>query len=189
MPTIADSTTLVTGSEAPDFRLPEAEGGLVARDDFADSPALLVVFICNHCPYVLHISAGLASFARDFVPRGLAIVAINSNDAVRYPADSFEAMKAEKRRAGYPFPYLHDEDQRVAHAYGAVCTPDFFLFDGERRLVYRGRFDASTPGNNVPVTGDDLRDAVTALLTGQPMSSDPRPSLGCSIKWKESAAG
>lgn len=185
MPTIADSTVLVTGSTAPDFRLKEAEGGVVARDDFADSDALLVAFICNHCPYVVHISSALASFAREFMPKGLAVVAINANDADRYPADSFDAMAEEKRRAGYPFPYLHDETQQVARAYGAVCTPDLFLFDGEMKLAYRGRFDDSTPGNDRPVTGDDLRDAVTALLTGKSLPDDPQPSMGCSIKWKE----
>lgn len=183
MPTVA-SDTLPLGSPAPDFRLPDTEGNMVARDDFADKPALLVIFMCNHCPYVKHLSSALASFAREFEPRGLAVVGINSNDAEKYPDDSYEAMKEEKLRAGYPFPYLHDEDQSVARAYQAVCTPDFFLFDSDRKLVYRGRFDSSTPRNDEPVTGDDMRDAVTAVLTGKPLPEEQPPAMGCSIKWK-----
>jgi peroxiredoxin len=183
MPTVA-SDTLPLGSPAPDFRLPDTQGNMVARDDFTDKPALLVIFMCNHCPYVKHLSSALASFAREFEPRGLAVVGINSNDAEKYPDDSYEAMKEEKLRAGYPFPYLHDEDQSVARAYQAVCTPDFFLFDSDRKLVYRGRFDSSTPRNDEPVTGDDMRDAVTAVLTGQPLAEEQPPAMGCSIKWK-----
>jgi thiol-disulfide isomerase/thioredoxin len=140
--------------------------------------------MCNHCPYVRHISHGLASFAREFVPKGLAVVGINANDATRYPDDSYEAMVREKARIGYPFPYLHDETQDVARAYGAVCTPDFFLFDADRRLVYRGQFDDSRPGNDRPITGKDLRTALDALLAGQSLSSDQQPSIGCNIKWK-----
>ncbi|MCP1674703.1 peroxiredoxin [Natronocella acetinitrilica] len=179
-----ESRMLELGTEAPDFRLAGTDGGVVARDDFADAPALLVVFMCNHCPFVKHIAPQLASFAREYMPRGLAVVGINSNDAERYPDDSFDAMVIEKARAGYPFPYLYDADQTVASAYQAVCTPDFFLFDQDRCLVYRGRFDGSRPGSQTPVTGDDLREAVAALLLGQELPTEQHPSMGCSIKWK-----
>ncbi|QIT55956.1 thioredoxin family protein [Aquisalimonas sp. 2447] len=168
----------------PRFRLLDTDGNIVASDDFVDADALLVVFMCNHCPFVRHIAQGLASFAREFMPRGLAVVGINSNDAERFPDDSFEAMGWEKARVGYPFPYLHDPDQTVAHAFGAACTPDFFLFDGDGSLAYRGQFDGSRPGNNTPVTGDDLRAAATAVLTGTEVDPDQTPSMGCNIKWK-----
>ena len=140
--------------------------------------------MCNHCPYVKHISAGLADFARDYASRGLQTVAINSNDPDRYPQDGPEPTAREVQRAGYIFPYLFDATQEVAHAYGAACTPDFFLYDAERRLVYRGQFDASRPGIGQPVTGADLRAAADALLAGQPVAADQTPSVGCNIKWK-----
>jgi hypothetical protein len=142
------------------------------------------MFICNHCPYVVHIRAGLAEFARAYQARGLAVVAINANDVAAYPDDRPEKMAEEKRRAGYVFPYLYDETQAVAKAYRAACTPDFFLFDGARRLVYRGQFDDSRPGNGRPVTGADLRAAVDAVLTGEAVPAEQRPSIGCNIKWK-----
>lgn len=182
------STMLPLGTRAPDFRLPEPDGHLVARDDFAGAAALLVAFICNHCPYVKHIRAGLAAFARDYQPRGLAIVAINANDVAAYPDDAPAKMAEEKRLAGYAFPYLFDEDQAVAKAYRAACTPDFFLFDRQRALVYRGQFDDSRPGNDRPVTGADLRAAADAVLAGRPVAGDQRPSIGCNIKWKPGAA-
>ncbi len=175
---------LELGTEAPAFRLRSTDGAIVAKDDYADAPALLVVFMCNHCPFVKHIAPQLASFAREFQPRGLGMVGINSNDAERYPDDSFDAMVAEKARIGYPFPYLHDPDQNVARVYGAICTPDFFLFDEDRRLVYRGRFDGSRPGGRISPSGDDLREAVTAVLTGKEVPEEQLPSVGCSIKWK-----
>lgn len=178
------STMVPLGTPAPDFRLPDTDGKMVARDDFTEAPALLVTFICNHCPFVKHIRAGLAQFARDYQVRGLAIVAISSNDVASYPDDSPAKMAKEKRAAGYTFPYLYDETQRVAKAYRAACTPDFFLFDRARRLVYRGQFDDSRPSNNRPVTGADLRAAVDALLAGKPVPSDQTPSIGCNIKWK-----
>jgi thiol-disulfide isomerase/thioredoxin len=156
----------------------------VARDDLREAPALLVMFICNHCPYVKHIRDGLAAFARDYRPRGVAVVAINSNDVAAYPDDRPEKMVAEKRSAGYEFPYLHDETQAVAKAYRAACTPDFFLFDAERRLAYRGQFDDSRPGNGRPVTGADLRAAADALLAGAAPAAEQTPSIGCNIKWK-----
>jgi peroxiredoxin len=182
------STMLALGTPAPDFRLPECDGGIVARDDFAAAPAMLVMFICNHCPYVVHIRGGLAAFARDYQARGLAIVAINANDVQAYPDDRPEKMAVEKRQAGYSFPYLYDESQAVAKAYRAACTPDFFLFDAARRLVYRGQFDASRPGISRPVSGADLRAAADAVLAGQPVAADQHASIGCNIKWKPGAA-
>jgi peroxiredoxin len=181
---LTPSTMLDLGSPAPGFQLRSTEGALVGLDDFADARALLVMFLCNHCPYVKHITAALAQLGRDYQGSGAALVAINSNDADAYPDDNFEAMVAEKAARGYVFPYLFDEDQRVAHAYRAACTPDFFVFDAQRRLAYRGQFDDSRPGNGRPVTGADLRAAVSALLGGQPVSARQIPSMGCNIKWK-----
>jgi peroxiredoxin len=178
------STMVRLGTPAPDFRLPDTDGTLVSRDDFKDTASLLVMFICNHCPFVKHIRAGLAQFGRDYQGRGLAIVAISSNDAATYPADNPANMAKEKRAAGYVFPYLYDETQRVAKAYRAACTPDFFLYDRDRRLVYRGQFDDSRPGNGRSVSGTDLRAAVDALLAGQPVPAQQKPSIGCNIKWK-----
>lgn len=178
------STMLPLGTEAPDFSLPDTDGATVSRDDFAGAPALLVLFICNHCPYVKHVALELAGIGKDYGPRGVATVAISSNDVEQYPADSPEAMKVEKERVGYPFPYLFDEAQEVARAYQAVCTPDIFLFDGDRRLVYRGQLDASRPGNNKPVTGRDLRAALDAVVEGRPVPEEQVPSVGCNIKWK-----
>jgi peroxiredoxin len=178
------STMLALGTRAPDFRLPDSDGTVVSRDDSADAPGLLVMFLCNHCPYVQHIRVGLADFAREYRAKGLAMVAINANDVASYPDDSPEKMKAEKARYGYVFPYLYDESQEVAKAYAAACTPDFFLFDRARRLVYRGQFDDSRPGNGVAVTGKDLRAACEALLSGRSIAADQRPSIGCNIKWK-----
>ena len=178
------STMLPLGSPAPAFRLPDTAGRMVALADFAHAPGLLVMFICNHCPFVKHIRPGLAQFARDYQPRGLAIVAINANDVANYPADSPAKMADEVKAAGYVFPYLYDETQAVAKAYHAACTPDFFLFDRTRALVYRGQFDDSRPGNRRPVTGADLRAAADAVLSDAPVSADQRPSIGCNIKWK-----
>ncbi len=181
---LTPSTMLPLGTVAPDFRLPDASGRLVALADFKAAPALLVMFICNHCPYVKHLRGGLAQLGRDYLPRGVAIVAISANDVANYPEDAPARMQAEARAAGYLFPYLYDENQAVAKAYHAACTPDFFLFDQERRLVYRGQFDDSRPGNGVPVTGKDLRAALDAVLAGKLVSPDQKPSIGCNIKWK-----
>jgi peroxiredoxin len=178
------SVMLPLGTEAPPFSLPDTEGGTVALDDYRDAPGLLVVFLCNHCPFVKHIRHGLAAFGREYIPRGLGMVAISSNDVHRYPADSPEMMAREKAEAGYPFPYLYDETQEVARAYRAACTPDFFLFGGDQRLVYRGQFDGSRPGNDIPVTGEDLRRAVDALLAGEALPEEQVPAVGCNIKWK-----
>ena len=175
---------LSLGAKAPDFALPDTEGRLVRLSDFQGAPALLVIFMCNHCPYVKHIADELARFAKEYQAKGVAIVGINSNDAANYPDDSLEKMREEVKLRGYTFPYLYDETQEVAKAYRAACTPDFFLFDKEHRLVYRGQFDDSRPSNGVPVTGKDLRAALDAVLSGKPVPPDQKPSLGCNIKWK-----
>ncbi|MGA2866246.1 MAG: thioredoxin family protein [Verrucomicrobiota bacterium] len=178
------STMLPLGTKAPDFRLPETNGKTVSLSDFKSAPALLVVFLCNHCPYVKHIRAGLAQLARDYLPRGVGIVGISSNDIANYPADSPALMAEEAKAAGYLFPYLYDETQAVAKAYRAACTPDFFLFGPGQRLVYRGQMDDSRPGNDILVTGQHLRAALEAVLTGKPVSPSQQSSLGCNIKWK-----
>jgi len=179
------STMQELGTPAPDFNLLEPlTGERRSLADFRDAPALLVVFMCNHCPYVIHIRDALAKFAREYQPRGLAMVGINANDVDNYPADSPEKMVEEIKTAGYTFPYLYDEDQSVAKAYRAACTPDFFLYDAERKLAYRGQFDDSRPRNDLPVTGRDLAAAVEAVLAGKPLPSEQIPSLGCNIKWK-----
>ena len=175
---------LPLGTTAPDFNLLDTGGRTVSPASFKDAPALLVIFMCNHCPYVIHIRAGLAQLARDFSPRGVAIVGINSNDVANYPADSPAKMKDEVKTAGYIFPYLYDETQAVAKAYRAACTPDIYLFDKNRKLVYRGQFDDSRPGNGIPVTGKDLRAALDAALAGKPISPNQKASMGCNIKWK-----
>jgi peroxiredoxin len=179
------STMRDLGDPAPDFTLPDTVSGqTVSLSDFADKPALLVAFVCNHCPVVKHIQSGFVAFAKEFQTRGLAVVAISANDIDNYPADSPEKMAEEAAQNGYTFPYLYDESQEVAKAYQAACTPDFFLFDKDRRLAYRGQFDDSRPGNGIPVTGQDMRDAANALLTGQTVNPDQKPSIGCNIKWK-----
>ncbi len=178
------STMLPLGTAAPDFTLPDTAGRLWSLQDFQQAKALLVVFMCNHCPYVIHIRPALAQFARDYQPRQLAVVGINANDAALYPLDAPDKMAEEVRLAGYTFPYLYDETQAVAKAYHAACTPDFFLFDAHQRLYYRGQFDDSRPGKPTPVTGSDLRRAADALLAGQPFGGEQFASMGCNIKWK-----
>jgi peroxiredoxin len=179
-----NSTMLPLGTRAPDFRLPDVCGKTFSLADSAGASALLVIFMCNHCPYVRHIRDGLARLARDYQPHGVAVVGINSNDVANYPADSPARMAEEAASAGYIFPYLYDETQAVAQAYRAACTPDLYLFDKDQRLVYRGQFDDSRPGNGVPVTGKDVRAALDAVLAGKPVSPIQRPSIGCNIKWK-----
>jgi peroxiredoxin len=176
------STMLPLGTHAPDFTVQEVGGTLVRRSDFAGKP-LLVVFMCNHCPFVKHLRAALAQLGRDYAPRGVAIIGISSNDTAKYPADGLDAMRAEKAAAGYVFPYCLDESQAAARAYRAACTPDFFLFDSEHRLAYRGQFDDSRPGKG-EATGADLRAALDACLAGQPAPAVQKPSMGCNIKWK-----
>ncbi len=181
---LTPSTMLPLGTPAPDFRLPDTAGELVSLDDFRDVPALLVGFICNHCPYVKHIRHELARLAGEYQQKGVAVVGINSNDAENYPDDSPEMMAREKAEVGYTFPYLYDETQATARAYRAACTPDFYVFDKDRKLVYRGQLDGSRPGNTTPVTGKDLRAALDATLADRPVGDDQRPSMGCNIKWK-----
>ncbi len=172
------------GSRAPAFRLPDTGGRTVSLDDVPEGKPLLVAFLCNHCPFVKHVLDGFVGLAGEYGRQGVRVVAISSNDAAAYPEDSPEKMAGLAREKALPFPYLYDESQEVARAYGASCTPDFFLFDGDRRLFYRGRLDGSRPGNGVPVTGEDLSGAVRRVLAGEPPPTEQQPSLGCNIKWK-----
>ena len=181
---VTPSTMLELGTPLPSFSLTGLDGRAVSDRDFQSAPALLVAFLCPHCPYVRHVRDEFARFAKEYRAKGLAIVAINSNDAVEFPDDSPEGMKKEASEVGYTFPYLADESQSVAKAYRAACTPDFFLFDRARRLVYRGQFDGSRPKSGVPVTGADLRAAADAVLAGLEPPAVQRPSIGCNIKWK-----
>lgn len=178
------STMLPLGTPAPDFSLPDVDGRIVSLQDFKGSKGLVVAFLCNHCPFVIHIRSEFAKFAREYQPKGIAVVAINSNDPAAYPDDAPEKMKTEAQAAGYTFPYLFDETQSVAKAYRAACTPDLFLFDGQRKLVYRGQFDDSRPTNGILVTGSHLRAACDAVLAGRPIEEGQRPSIGCNIKWR-----
>lgn len=190
---LTQSTMMDLGSSAPGFELPSTEGGTVGLDDFKDAQALVVMFICNHCPYVIHIAPALSALAAEYVKKNVAFVAINSNDVETYPADSFERMKAEKAQRQYPFPYLFDETQAVAKAYGAACTPDIYVFDNDRKLAYRGQFDDTRPhrissGNYdsqaQPPTGADLRRALDLILAGEKVPEEQYPSIGCNIKWR-----
>ncbi|MGD9856371.1 MAG: thioredoxin family protein [Planctomycetaceae bacterium] len=178
------STMLPLGSKAPSFSLPNVDGKTVSLSDFDGKRGLLVMFICNHCPFVIHLRKDLVKFANEYREQGLAIAAISSNDVESYPQDGPDKMKQEAAAHGYTFPYLFDGTQEVAKAYHAACTPDFFLFDADRRLVYRGQFDDSRPDSGIPITGQDLRAACDAVLAGQPVPREQRPSIGCNIKWK-----
>ena len=178
------STMVPLGTPAPPFSLPDTAGRTVSLDDLADAPALLVMFICNHCPFVKHVAAELAALGRQYQEKGAAVVAIMANDVDNYPDDRPEKMAAEVKARGYTFPYLHDETQEVAKAYKAACTPDFYVFDADRRLAYRGQLDDSRPGNGVPVTGTDVRAALDAVLAGKQPATEQMPSIGCNIKWK-----
>jgi peroxiredoxin len=179
-----ESTMLALGTPAPPFALLEPATGAIITLEQLTGPALVVTFICNHCPYVKHVAGGLAALGRDLKDQGVAMVGISSNDVATYPQDGPNEMVAEARRQGWTFPYLYDETQDVARAFSAACTPDTFVFDGERRLVYRGQLDNSRPGNDLPVTAADVRAAVDAVVTGRPVDSDQRPSIGCGIKWR-----
>lgn len=178
------STMLPLGTRAPDFSLPDTNGHLVSLSDFADAPVLLVMFLSNHCPYVKHVAPALTRLVKEYQQRGVAAVGINANDVERYPDDAPDKMAEEVQRRAYTFPYLYDAAQDVAKDYAAACTPDFYVFDHERRLVYRGQMDSARPGNNNPVTGSDLRAALDAALAGKPVPKEQRPSMGCNIKWK-----
>lgn len=180
----ASTMMLPVGAKAPAFDLPDPAGRRWSLAGFEGSPVLLVAFVCNHCPFVKHVRDGFASLAAEYQTRGVAVVAVNANDAQAYPDDAPARMAEVALAAGFTFPYLVDETQEVARAYGAACTPDFFVFDRERRLVYRGQMDGSRPGHAIPVSGEDLRAALDAALEGRPASADQRPSLGCNIKWK-----
>ena len=178
------STMLALGTPLPAFSLPDFDGRIVSSSDFGQAPALLVAFICQHCPFVRHIRSEFSRFAREYQTRGLAIVAINSNDIDAFPQDAPDGMREESRSAGYVFPYLFDESQAVAKLYRAACTPDLFLFDSSRRLVYRGQFDDSRPRAATPITGRDIRAAADAVLESRPVPAAQRPSIGCNIKWR-----
>jgi peroxiredoxin len=181
---LTPSTMLPLGTKAPNFSLPNVDGTTVSLADFAGAKALLVIFMCNHCPYVIHVAPELAKLAKEYQDKGVAVVGINSNDAASHPADSPEQMVHEVETRGYTFPYLYDEGQEAAKAYHAACTPDFYVFDKNHQLAYRGQMDASRPNSGVPLTGQDLRAALDAVLTGKPASSNQKPSIGCNIKWK-----
>ncbi|MCP4695283.1 MAG: thioredoxin family protein [Gammaproteobacteria bacterium] len=179
------SNMLPLGTIAPDFKLPDTVTGKMADlQSLKSNSATLIMFICNHCPFVKHVQAQLAALADDYQPQGVSFAAISSNDAVGYPEDSPEEMKAAARQLGYSFPYLYDESQETAKSYDAACTPDFYIFDKALKLVYRGQLDDSRPGNGIPVTGKDIRAALDNILAGQTVSEDQKPSIGCNIKWK-----
>lgn len=182
---LTESTMLELGTAAPDFSLVDVTTGRhVARDDFRGHPALLMMFICVHCPFVKHIEKDLAKLGRDYAGKKIGIVAVSSNDVEQRAADGPESMKQQAETQGFTFPYLYDATQSMAKAYKAACTPDFFLFDRNFKLVYRGQFDSSRPGNDIPVSGNDLRGAIDAVLAGQPVAAKQSPSIGCNIKWK-----
>lgn len=180
-----ESTMLPLGTSAPEFALNDVTTHQRWTTQSASGPkGILVMFLCRHCPFVKHLQSALAQLGRDYQNKGIGIAAISSNDASAHPDDAPESLAEQAREVGFTFPYLYDETQQVARAYNAVCTPDFFLFDSDQKLVYRGQFDSSRPGNEVPITGHDLRAALDALIAGQPVNPDQHPSLGCNIKWK-----
>ena len=184
---LTPSTMVPLGTAAPEFSLPDPSGTIVSLNDFQGSKAYLIAFICNHCPYVKHVRKELAAIGRDYQTKGVTVIAINSNDVANYPDDSPAKMKEEVQIAGYTFPYLYDETQDVAKAFKAACTPDFYVYDGDKKLVYRGQMDDSRPGSNAPVTAEDLRAALDAVLSGTDASIEQKPSVGCNIKWKPGA--
>jgi peroxiredoxin len=181
---LTPSTMLPLGTKAPGFRLTDTDGKTVSLEDAKEARALLVIFLCNHCPFVKHVQLELAKLCREYMDKGVAVVGISANDVASQPDDGPDRMAQEKARVGYPFPYLYDENQDVAKAYQAACTPDFYVFDRDRALVYRGQMDDSRPDNGIPVTGKDLRSALDAVLAGNAVSQVQKPSLGCNIKWK-----
>ena len=183
--TLTASEMLPLGTLAPGFNLPDTEGKMVSLNDFKEAKAFLVIFMCNHCPFVKHILSQMINLIKDFQIKEVAVVGINSNDVVNYPDDSPKMMAELVKKAGFTFHYLYDESQEVAKAYRAACTPDFFLFDSDKSLVYRGQMDDSRPGNGIPVTGADLTDAINAVIEGKSVSEEQKPSMGCNIKWKK----
>ncbi|KYG79476.1 alkyl hydroperoxide reductase [Roseivirga seohaensis] len=179
------SSMLALGTTAPDFKLPDTVSGkILSLAELKSDKATVIMFICNHCPFVKHIDEGIVALAKDYKVKGVSFIAISSNDVENYPQDSPELMKVEAEKVGYTFPYLYDESQDVAKAYQAACTPDFYLFDAELKCVYRGQLDDSRPGNSQPVTGKDLRSALDCVLNNEKIDFEQRPSLGCNIKWK-----
>jgi peroxiredoxin len=183
---LTPSTMLPLGTKAPDFQLPDVVSGeTISLDTFAGKQALLVMFICRHCPFVKHVQTQLAQIGKDYANSDVSIVAISANDAANYPDDAPDKLKEMAKELGFTFPFCYDESQETAKAYTAACTPDFFLFDADRKLVYRGQLDDSRPGNNEPVTGKDLRTALDAVLASQTVTPDQKPSIGCNIKWKQ----
>ena len=183
---LTPSTMLALGTKAPDFRLPDVVSGqMVSLETFAGKKAFLIIIICRHCPYVQHVKGELARLGRDYAAKDIGIVAISANDASGYADDAPDQLAAMAKELGFTFPFCYDESQETAKAYTAACTPDFFLFDASRTLIYRGQLDDSRPGNNKPVTGKDLRAAINTVLTGKPVSQDQKPSIGCNIKWKK----
>lgn len=179
------STMLALGTTAPDFNLPDVDGNMVSAADFKEAPALLVIFMCNHCPFVKHVLSVMVELIKEYQGKGVAVVGINSNDVESFPEDRPDMMAKVAKQAGFTFSYLYDDTQEVAKAYRAACTPDFFLFDKDRMLVYRGQMDDSRPGNDMPVTGADLRAALDSVLEGKQVSDGQKPSIGCNIKWKQ----
>lgn len=183
---LTPSSMVSLGTPAPDFKLSDpVEGGVKRLEDLKGDKATVVMFICNHCPYVQHIHSALIETVREYIPRGVSFIAINANDPENYPDDAPEMMKEVAQALDYPFPYLFDATQETARVYRAACTPDFFVYDGDLRLVYRGQFDDSRPGNDIPLTGRDLKNAMDSLLAGEPVNTDQKPSMGCNIKWKD----
>jgi peroxiredoxin len=182
---VTASKMLNLGTSAPDFTLPDTQGNKVSLADFKEAPALLVIFMCNHCPFVKHVSSKLTELIKEYQAKGVSVVGINSNDVSSYPEDSPEMMAEAARENGFTFPYLYDENQQVAKTYRAACTPDFFLFDKDKKLVYRGQMDNSRPSNDIPVTGNDLTTAIDSVLAGEAVNPKQKPSMGCNIKWKQ----
>ena len=184
---LTPTTPIPLGFKAPGFTLPDTvSGDMLSLEEMTSDKGTVVMFICNHCPYVKHVIEGIVRLAEDYIPRGIAFIAISSNDVENYPDDHPEKMKELAEKLKFPFPYLYDESQEVAKTYSAACTPDFNIFDGDLKCVYRGQLDDSRPGNKIPVSGHDIRKALDALLAGDKISSDQVPSVGCNIKWKNS---
>jgi thiol-disulfide isomerase/thioredoxin len=182
---LTPSTMPVLGITAPDFSLPDTVSGkTLSLNELKSDKATVIMFICNHCPFVKHVQKELVKLSNDYIPKGISFIAVSSNDVGSHPEDSPERMKQLAREAGYPFPYLYDEDQSVAKKYQAVCTPDFFIYDQNLKLVYRGQLDDSRPSSNMPVTGKDIREALNCILSGKPIPQEQKPSIGCNIKWK-----